>query len=265
MLKGIVFDIDGTLIRGNQALPGAAQALLELKRRGLLTVCLTNDSQETPEAWAKRLISLGFAIAPNGVITAGSLAAEIAANRFSQGTIFPVGDTALKNALEQKGLTLLGDDDSQQADAVVMGMDPSFNQHKLKLVCRHIWNGAPWIATNIDRRRPTENGYVPGTGPMVKAVAWATQTEPLVVGKPSEIAANAALQRLGVSADQALMVGDQPEADIAMGKAARMHTALMLGDKQKPGDLALLPQNQRPDVALDNLMDLLVWLDRGQR
>lgn len=264
MLKGLVFDIDGTLIRGHRALPGAVELLRELRRRALPLVFLTNDSQETPQMWSTRLGNLGFELSPSELITAAILAAEAAAKRFPGGKIFPVGDAALSEALCLRGLGLIEESEAEQADCVVMGMDSSFDQRRLALVCRQIWGGAFFIATNEDRRRPAENGYVPGTGPMVKAVAWATGVEPLVVGKPSASAALSALEKLGLPAAHVAMVGDQPETDIAMAKALGMITILASNDGQTRLDPASLPPAQRPDLALAHLMELLSWLDKGQ-
>jgi HAD superfamily hydrolase (TIGR01450 family) len=264
LVKGFVFDIDGTLIRGHRALPGAAELLRELRRRGLALVFLSNDSQETPQMWSRRLGNLGLDLGPSEIITAAILAAEAAATRFPGGKILAVGDAALSDALRSRQLRLLKEGDAEQADCVVMGMDSTFDQRRLLLVCKQIWGGAFFIATNEDRRRPAENGYVPGTGPMVKAVAWASGVEPLVVGKPSANAALSALEKLGLPAAYVAMVGDQPETDIAMAKALGMMTILASNDGKTRFDPASLPPAQRPDLALAHLMELLAWLDKGQ-
>lgn len=263
-MSGFIFDIDGTLLRGNRALPGAADLLAELRRRGLRVVLLTNDSQETPRAWVERLALLGIELAPGDVITAAEIAAEVTARRFPDATILAVGDAALTDALRSRGLRVVEDPGSAQADVVVMGMDSAFDQHRLLVVCRQLWGGAAFLATNVDRRRPADGGHVPGTGAMVKAVAWASGVEPLVVGKPSELAALAALDRLGAPAADAIMVGDQPGTDIAMGKAAGMATALASLEADTRVDFSTLPPAHRPDVVLSSLMDLLTWIDEGR-
>lgn len=263
-MKGIVFDIDGTLLRAHRLLPGAAELLAELGRRGIAFLCLTNDSQETPAAWAGRFHDLGIDMSPDQVITAAEIAAETALQAFPKGKIFPVGDPALIEALQARGLELVQAPNCTQADLVVMGMDSDFDQQRLYEVCKQIWGGASFLATNDDRRRPAETGYVPGTGPMVKAVAWATGVDPVVVGKPAKTAAETALRRLGLSPGQTVMVGDRPETDIAMGKAVGMTTVLVVDRDKSRDDIA--PQKTeaaQPDATLFHLMDLLVWLDGG--
>lgn len=220
--------------------------------------------------WAERLARLGIDVAPEQIITAAVITAEFASERFPNRRILPVGDAALVDALRSRGLRLVNWVDlvdgprPEQADVVVMGMDSMFDQRRLEVVCRQIWGGAPFIVTNDDRRRPSEAGYVPGTGAMVKAVAWATGAEPLVVGKPSAIAAKAALDRLQLPALHVAMVGDQPLSDISMGKAAGMATALVSSEGEPPVDPAALPLTERPDVVISNLTELIDWIERGR-
>lgn len=263
-LRGVVLDIDGTLLRGNRALPGAADLLAELRRRGLRVVLLTNDSQETPRAWVERLERLGIDLAPGEVITAAELAAEVTARRFPDATILAIGDAALTDALRARGLRVMEDPAAAQADVVVMGMDSAFDQRRLLVACRQLWGGAAFIATNDDRRRPADGGHVPGAGAMVKAVAWSSGVEPMVVGKPAATAALAALDRLGLPAADALMVGDQPGTDIAMGKGVGMATALASLEADTTVDTGSLPPAHRPDVVLSRLMDLITWIDEGR-
>jgi len=60
--KGILFDLDGTLVRGEYALPGAVKAVSRLRACGLRIAYCTQDS--TPKLIAERLNGLGFKAAP---------------------------------------------------------------------------------------------------------------------------------------------------------------------------------------------------------
>ena len=46
---GLLVDLDGVVYRGDRAIPGAADALTEVRRRGTPVVFLTNNSTMTPE------------------------------------------------------------------------------------------------------------------------------------------------------------------------------------------------------------------------
>jgi FMN phosphatase YigB (HAD superfamily) len=56
-----------------------------------------------------------------------------------------------------------------------------------------------------------------------------------VVGKPEPPLFRIALARLGLAADQAAMVGDSVESDIAGGRRAGMRTVLYAPDGAAPG------------------------------
>lgn len=261
VIKGFIFDIDGTLVRGNDLLPGAPQVLGELRRRELAFVLLTNDSQETPHMWAERLAAAGLEIDPETIITAALVAADVTAKRFPRGKILAVGDSPLTEAIRARGLSVLEPDSHEQADVVVMGMDSTFDQRRLDRVCQQIWGGAAFLATNDDRRRPAACGYVPGTGALVRAVEWVTEVKAVVVGKPAVTAASVALERIGLSAAHVAMVGDRPETDIAMGNAVGMKTVLVSSESTAGMDPMTLPSAQRPDRVLANLKDLLAWFE----
>ena len=55
----ILFDLDGVLYRGEEAVPAAPPTLAELKKRGIRLVFLTNNSARTPEQVADKLCAIG--------------------------------------------------------------------------------------------------------------------------------------------------------------------------------------------------------------
>lgn len=263
MIRGVIFDLDGTLIRSQRVLPGVVETLIDLRRRGIPIVLLTNDSQQTPHEWAARLEHMGLRFAVNEIVTAAIVAAHVLEERFPGGKILAMGDAALFHALRARHLHLVEDGaSSERADVVLLGADSHFDAHKLEVVCRHIWAGAIFYATNADRMRPVQEGFIPGTGAFVQAISFVTEVEAIVTGKPSLTAANIAIGRLGLPASEVVMVGDAPISDISMGKLAGMATVLVPNDgKTRPDPLAL-PMEQRPDVALANMSELVSWLER---
>jgi 4-nitrophenyl phosphatase len=80
------------------------------------------------------------------------------------------------------------------------------------------------------------------------------------VGKPSALFAEAALERLGVTASQAWVVGDSLTSDIAMGRELGMTTVAVLTGVTHPADLAASPM--RPDHVIESITDLPALLDR---
>ena len=261
LIDGIIFDIDGTVVRGRRVLPGALEVLAELRRRHIRFAFFTNDNSKPIRSWVERLAGMGIAAAPEEIVTSALVAAEVMAELHPTSPILAVGDVGLLEALAAKDLDLIGLDAPNRAAVVIMGRDPDFDQQRLEVVCRAIWNGAEFFATNYDPKLPVAGGFVPGTGAMVKAVAYATGAEPVVTGKPSEWSGRMAMRILGVAPERGLVVGDQLSTDIAMGRNAGMRTVLVLTGAADAQDVEAVPLEQRPDAVIAGVGDLLPWLD----
>jgi 4-nitrophenyl phosphatase len=260
-IEGIIFDIDGTVALGRRVLPGALETLAELRRRRIRFAFFTNDNSNPIRFWVERLSGMGIDAAPEEIITSAVVAAEVMAELHSGNPILPVGDVGLLEALHGKHLDLVGPKDADRAAAVIMGRDPDFDQRRLAVVCGAIWNGAEFFATNYDPKIPGAGGFVPGTGAMVKAVAYATGREPVVTGKPSSWSGRMAMRILGVAPERGAVVGDQLATDIAMGRNAGMRTVLVLTGTADAHDVEAVRPEQRPDVVIEGVGDLIPWLD----
>ncbi|HEX9093620.1 MAG TPA: HAD-IIA family hydrolase, partial [Coriobacteriia bacterium] len=258
-LRGFVFDIDGCLMKGARPLSGAPEAVTTLKSRSMAVRYFTNDSSKTPEDIATRLERAGIPATAEEVLTSGLVAAEYAARRFPGGRLLPIGGAALREALERRGLRVV---EEWPADAVLVGRDLDLSYRKLEAACKAIWKGAAFLATNMDRRMPVEDGYVPGTGSVAKAVAWATDRSPTVMGKPSAHAGRAALRSLGLPPRDVAIVGDQLEQDIRMGRLSGTTTVLVLTGSSTRADVERMPPRFRPDAVLMDAGQLIAWLDR---
>lgn len=268
-ITGIIFDIDGTILRGAHLLPAVCKTIEELRARQIKICFFTNDNRAPIEQWLERLGAHGIDIHPTEMITSAVVAAEMIAHTYPTSSILVAGDVGLWEALRTHDLQLKdwdSDWDSEgSADVVVLGKDPHFDQARLSAVCQQIWNGAKFIATNNDRKMPVADGYIPGTGAMAQAVAYATGVQPIVTGKPSTYAAQTARKRLGVPASRTVMVGDSLTSDIKLGKAAKMTTVLTLTGTHSSEDAAALPIEEQPDYIIQDLSELISTLFDGQK
>lgn len=258
-LRGLVFDIDGCLMRGPRAIPDAPETVAALRSRGMAVRFFTNDSSKTPAEIAGRLDRAGIAGTADEVLTSAVVAADYAARHFPGGRVLVVGGRPLREALEGRGLRVV---EEPPADAVVVGRDLDLSYARLEAACRAIWGGAVFLATNLDRRMPVEGGFVPGTGSIVKAVEWATAKAPRVMGKPSVWACRAALRSLGLPAAQVAVVGDALQQDVRMGRAGGTVTVLVLTGASTREDVEAATPRSRPDAVLSSVAQLTKWLER---
>jgi hypothetical protein len=96
---------------------------------------------------------------------------------------------------------------------VVVGNDFGFTYERLTAAARAAAGGAHFVTPNIDPRLPLEDGdFLPGCGAIVEAVAAAAGVRPLVVGKPEPPLFELALKRMGLTVEDAVMVGDSVDS-----------------------------------------------------
>lgn len=272
----VALDLDGVVWRGERLLPQVAEAVDQVIARGLDVRYVTNNSTAHREEVSRRLAGFGLPAGKERVITSGFVTARWLRERLGGGAaVLVVGEAGLRRELEEEGLRPLaasrgllagGARGEVQAAgsrvrAVVVGMDRQFCFDSLAAAQHALQQeDVLFVATNTDSTFPTAEGFLPGAGAMVAAVATAAGRQPVVMGKPG-LALAAALARVsGVAPERTLFVGDRLSTDVAMGRAAGMLTALVLSGvtsaEQLREDLGRAPAGSAPDYVLEGLGDL---------
>ena len=223
--RGYLFDLDGTLFRGNEPIPGAVEKVRELHDRGAVVRYVTNNSTQTREHFVAKLQGMGFPCAPSEVVSSG-----IGTGRYlveeKLATAYVVGEPGLVATLEEFGVTV---SDAPNPEAVVVGLCRTFTYDLMREAMTRIRAGARFVATNPDATYPMEGGkLIPGAGSIVAAVRACSQVEPFVIGKPKPFLIELALHDAGLSPRETLVVGDRLDTDIESGIAAQCDTFLVL-------------------------------------
>jgi len=223
--RGFIVDIDGVLVRGSKVIPGAVGALHALGERGPL-VLLSNNATRSRRAIAERLQSHGFDVDPSNVVNSAAIVAQHLHEEMGPSSVFIIGESGLREELTLAGHTLVDPDD---ADVVVTGMDRELTYEKLADGLRALNGGARYVATNTDPTFPTPDGPTPGAGAIVGALRGMDHPPERIVGKPSSIAFEVALETLGVrEPSSCLVVGDRLATDIDGALNAGCEAALVL-------------------------------------
>lgn len=252
--KGYLLDLDGTIFRGSEAIPGAAAWISYLKERGIPYLYLTNNSSASPEQVARRLCAMGIEADPRDVYTSSMATAAYLRERAAAGTrVYMIGEEGLREELTASGFVLT----DEAPDYVVVGIDRSFTYEKLATAARVVRGGAILVATNADAALPTESGLYPGSGSLVAAVSVAAAAQPVVIGKPQPIIVRYALERLGTKAGETLIVGDNLYTDIEAGANAGLDSLLVLTGYSTRAEAASHPV--RPTYIAE---DLAEWQKR---
>jgi arabinose operon protein AraL len=271
-IDGFIFDLDGTLYLGENALPGAVKIVQTLRQMGKQALFVSNKPLFPRQYYAAKLTSLGIPTAPEDVITSGYVLGFYLAKSNPDLRLYVIGEENLKSELRGFGLNVLEEFIDQDpfeviypdgVDAVVVAFDRTLTYRKLNTAYQALQRGAAFMATNPDRSCPMPGGGIPDAGGTIAALEYMTgRRVELVAGKPSNLMMQVALQHLGLPAERCLLVGDRLQTDIAMGKAAGMTTALVLS-----GVTTRLEAEQadpRPDIILSGVGDLLSYLSRAE-
>jgi phosphoglycolate/pyridoxal phosphate phosphatase family enzyme len=251
--RGWLFDLDGTVYLGESLIPGAGEVIAALRGAGRRVAFLSNKPLQTREEYALKLSRLGVPAAPDDVINSSLVLARYLRDLDPGAPVFVIGEPPMIAEMRAHGFEVRED---ERVRWVVIAFDRTFTYAKLNTALQAVKGGARLIATNPDRTCPVEGGEIPDCAGMIAAVEAVTgkQVE-TIVGKPSPIILEVALAALGVSAAEAVMVGDRIETDITMGKRLGLATILVLSGVTRPGDprIAALA----PDHVLRSIGEIL--------
>jgi HAD superfamily hydrolase (TIGR01458 family) len=247
-IRGVLLDVDGTLLVGDQAVPGAAEVVDRLRRSGLRLRLSTNTTRMSIGAVAARLQRAGIGVDAGEILAPSILARRLilGSRRTRAGCLVPPEALVDLEGVER---------DVDHPDWVVVGdLGPGFTWERLNQAFGWLRQGAGLIALQKNRYwYAGGEGWVLDAGPFVCALEYAAGLVAEVVGKPSPRFFELALAELTLPADAVLVVGDDPSTDGVGGAAAGCRTALVRTGKYSAsaaGDLA-------PDLVVDSVADLL--------
>ncbi|WP_203334320.1 TIGR01457 family HAD-type hydrolase [Planococcus beigongshangi] len=211
--KAYCLDLDGTVFRGSELIPEAADFIKRLQGKGIEPFYVTNNASMTAIQFKEKLKAFGIA-ASDGRIMASSIAAAKYIKRWYPGkTVFMIGSEGVEQALHDEGIERV----SENADVVVMGIDRNINFEKLATACLEVRKGAAFLSTNGDLAFPSERGLIPGNGAFTKVVSESTGIEPVFIGKPEGHMLEAIQYEFGFGLEDMVMIGDNYDTDILAG------------------------------------------------
>ena len=256
-LRGFIFDLDGTVYLGDHAIPGAVETIADLRRRGLRVVFISNKPLQPGSVYAEKLTRLGIPATPDDVITSGKVLSAYLARTAPGARVFVIGEPPLLEEMQQAGLELCAE--PSEIEYVIAAFDRTFDYRKWNIAFQAIkFHGAHFVATNGDRTCPIEGGELPDCAGVIAALEATTgKTVELIAGKPSPMMIEWGVARLGVPANECLVVGDRLETDMVMGRQAGACTALVLTGVTRRDQLATAPAP--PDYVLESVASLLEW------
>jgi 4-nitrophenyl phosphatase len=226
MVRGLIFDMDGVLWKDNQPIGNLRKIFQQIDQLDLKVVLATNNATASINSFLDKLAGFGVELKPWQVISSSIVVAQYLCDRYpAGGNVYAVGEAGLKETLAEAGFkhTHKG-----EIVAVVAGMDRQITYEKLKIATLLIRRGVPFIGTNPDPTFPSPEGLIPGAGSILAAIETAAGVSPKIMGKPEPEIYEVCLERMGLTPDETIAVGDRLSTDIACAQRVGVISGLVL-------------------------------------
>lgn len=222
-VRVVAFDLDGTLYRGAETVPGAVEVVRVL-RRDHAVIYVTNSTVRSRATIAADLERRGFPGGEARVYTSAASTADYLRQR-GFGAVYVVGQECLTREMEAAGVRLCTD--ASRADALVVGLDDGWRSRHPGLA--HLPRTATFVACNLDGVYPAGGGVSrPGCGAVVAEIRDSLRREvDVVVGKPGTHMLDLVLRDFTVSPSEVVLVGDNEASDVAAAVTAGWHSVLI--------------------------------------
>ena len=247
-----MLDIDGVLHVSGEAIPGAAEAVRRLREDGHRLRFVTNNTTRARRALSDELRAVGVELEEEEIATT-----PLAAGRLLEGkSVLALTMAAVRDDLAQH-VELV----DEGADVVLVGgadetdeTSRVFSYECLNRAFAALEAGARLVCLHKNRWWQTSRGPLLDAGAFVAGLEYAARVDAEVVGKPSRTYFEAALAELGAEPQDAVMVGDDVEADVGGAKAIGLRGILVRTGKFREETLA--GADPKPDAVLDSLTDV---------
>ena len=249
-----LMDMDGVLVREQDAVPGAPEFIARLKELGIPFLLLTNNSIYTPRDLAARLRRTGLEVPEGSIWTSALATAQFLDDQRPGGSAFVIGESGLTTALHEKGYTLT----ERDPDYVILGETRTYSFERITQAIRLIAAGSRFIATNPDNVGPTPEGPLPATGSVAALVSRATGVDPYYVGKPNPLMMRSALNAIDAHSETTAMIGDRMDTDIVAGLEAGLETILVRTGVTQVGEEDRY--SYRPSRIVESVAELITEL-----
>lgn len=244
----VLIDIDGVIRIGKKPAEGVNEFFNFLAEKKIPAALISNstlsNAEDINEFFKENKIECPFAI-----MTAADATLNYVRTKYSNASVYCI--EKIKTMFNE----FLTD---ENPEAVVLGdLDDKWDYQILNEIFNKVLNGADLIAMQKNRYWKTpERGYILDAGPFVAAIEYAVQKEAVLIGKPSELYFNSALEIIGAAPNgKFIMIGDDLETDIAGAKKLGAETILMSTGKTK------FPLDEKskniPDYTADSLTEVV--------
>jgi HAD superfamily hydrolase (TIGR01458 family) len=252
-IKGVLFDLDGVLYIGSQAIDGAVEAIEKIRASGMPCRFITNTSTLSLAALQQKINVLGFSVPANEIISAPQATLLYLRGQDFKGQGNPVCRLLLAEDVK-KDFKEFHQSDTAPNYVVIGDIGNAWSYALLNEIFNCLMQGATLIAIHKNRFWQTEHGLQMDIGGFIESLEYASGVKAMIIGKPSAAFFQIALDDLGIKADEAMIIGDDIDVDVGGGQQAGLKGVLVRTGKfrQAYADASSV----KPDLIIDSIADL---------
>jgi HAD superfamily hydrolase (TIGR01458 family) len=247
-INGILFDLDGVLYIGNSPIDGAIQAIHAIRKAGLICRFVTNTSTLSLTSLQAKLNNLGFDVSKNEIISAPQAALNFLRQQAQPVCRFLLADDVKRDFAEFK-------QSDTEANFIVVGdIGNAWSYPMLNEIFSCLAHGAKLIAIHKNRFWQTEHGLQMDIGAFIHGLEYASNTQAMIIGKPSTNFFKVVLDEMQLSCRDVLMIGDDIDSDVGGAQAAGLSGVLVRTGKFRQ---AYVEHSEiKPNLIIDSIAEL---------
>lgn len=227
VIKALFIDLSGVLYDGEDVIPGAREAVASAREKGLTLRFVTNTATKSRETILNKLSDMGFAVQPDELFTAPD--AALSYLRTHKLSPYALVHPSIKPDFDAQT--------KGEPNCVVVGdAREDLNYANLNQAFRHTLKHRTLIAIGENKYFSDGDELCLDAGPFVRAIAWASDVEPVIMGKPNKAFFDQVVASTDASAKQCMMIGDDVFGDIEGAINAGLQARLVKTGKYQMGD-----------------------------
>ena len=211
---------------------------------------VTNNATKSRRQYKAKFDSLGVTASVDEIFGSAYAAAVYISTVMrlpSHQKVYVIGEAGLEEELDSEGVSHIGGTDPADCStdtsfsfskythdddvaAVVCGLDTRVTYTKYSKAFQFLTRnpGCAFVATNEDSTYPAGAGMLPGAGSISAPLRYATNRDPIAIGKPNKTMLDCIRAKHDFDPKRAIMVGDRLDTDILFGQEGGLATLLVL-------------------------------------
>lgn len=227
-IRGVLFDLDGTIYQGDRLIDGVQETLRGLADRQMSFRFVTNTTSKPRQEVVKKLGKLGIDVPVDSIFTAPAVAHQFLIENNLRRCFFLLKPSLLADF---PGIEAVEED----PDAVVIGdLGDQFGYNNLNLAFEFLLSEARFLTLARNRFFKKSGKLSLDVGPFVAALEYATEREAELLGKPSITFYREAVDSMKLEPSQVVMIGDDLEGDVLGSQKAGLQGLAVRTGKFQP-------------------------------